>query len=180
MIQVGNEGGFLPAPVVLANTPIGFERNGKNIVVTNVKEKTLFLGPAERADVIIDFSQFAGKTIILYNDGPAAVPVADSRVDYYTDELDQINSGGTTTTRAGIWPEYPHHHGLPRRRPRQRHCLRLGGAQGRVHDNGHSDGVFKHNQDPIIVPQAAYNSAYNAAFPQRRRPAPTRGSTALR
>ena len=35
---------------------------------------SLLLAPAERADVIVDFSKFAGKTLILYNDAPAAFP----------------------------------------------------------------------------------------------------------
>ena len=74
IIQIGTEGGFLPTPVVWPNTPVGFERNPKDIVVGNVKEHNLFLGPAERADVLIDFSQFAGKTIILYNDCPGGRP----------------------------------------------------------------------------------------------------------
>ena len=36
--------------------------------------RTLFLGPHPRADVIVDFTQYAGKTLILYNDAPAAFP----------------------------------------------------------------------------------------------------------
>ena len=35
---------------------------------------TLILGPAERADVIVDFTNFAGQTLILYNDAPTAFP----------------------------------------------------------------------------------------------------------
>ena len=69
MIQIGTEGGFLPAPVVLPNTPVGYNYNRRDIVVLNVSNHTLFLGPAERADVIIDFSQVPdGSRLILYND----------------------------------------------------------------------------------------------------------------
>ena len=47
--------------------------------------KTLCLGPAERADVIVDFSQVPkGAKLILYNDAPAPVPAFDPRYDYYT------------------------------------------------------------------------------------------------
>ena len=99
MVQIGNEGGFLPTPVVLANTPVGYESNPKNIVITNVKEHTLLMGPAERADVIIDFSQFAGKTIVLYNDAPAAMPAADSRMDYFTG--DRTRPPAAATRRRG-------------------------------------------------------------------------------
>ena len=132
MVQIGTEGGFLPTPVVWPNTPIGFERNPKNIVVGNVTEHNLFLGPAERADVIIDFSQFAGKTIILYNDAPAAVPAADSRLDYYTGDMDQTDTGGTASTLPGYGPNtrtiMPFHvsaTGVPA-------PLQPGGAAGRV------------------------------------------------
>ncbi len=62
IVQIGTEGGLLPAPAVLPNTPVGFEQNKRNIVVLNVLEKTLFMAPAERADIIVDFSQYAGKT----------------------------------------------------------------------------------------------------------------------
>ena len=70
----------------------------------NVQEHNLFLGPAERADILIDFSQFAGKTIILYNDAPAAVPAADSRLDYYTGNFDMTAVGGHTSTQPGLGP----------------------------------------------------------------------------
>ncbi len=49
--QIGTEGGFLPAPAAI---------NG------------LLLGPAERADLIVDFSSHEGKTVTLSNN--AAVP----------------------------------------------------------------------------------------------------------
>ena len=55
--------------------------------------------------MIIDFSQFAGKTIVLYNDCPAAIPAGDSRLDYYTDDVDQTSTGGTTTTLPGYGPD---------------------------------------------------------------------------
>src|SRR4029079_5186803 len=74
-IQIGSEGGFLPAPTIVdgqQNTtwitdPTRFD-------VGNVDKHSLLLAPAERGDVIVDFSQFAGKTLILYNDAPAASP----------------------------------------------------------------------------------------------------------
>ena len=48
MIQYGTEGGLLPAPVVLPNIPVGYDMDKRSITVLNVKEHTLFLGPAER------------------------------------------------------------------------------------------------------------------------------------
>ncbi len=110
MIQIATEGGLLPSPVVINNVPVGFEQNKRNIVVLNVAEKSLFLGPAERADVVVDFSPYAGKTIILYNDSPAPVPAGDPRNDFYTGDLDYSitagdwNQGGAPTTLAGYGP----------------------------------------------------------------------------
>ena len=57
MIQIGTEGGLLPAPVALTNQPVGYDYNRRNITVLNVSNHTLMLGPAERADVVVDFSQ---------------------------------------------------------------------------------------------------------------------------
>ena len=104
MVQIGTEGGLLPMPVVLPNTPVGYEENKKNIVVLNVKEKTLFMAPAERADVIVDFSRFAGQTVILYNDSGAPVPAADGRCDFYTGNVDYTLQGGAPSTLAGMGP----------------------------------------------------------------------------
>lgn len=106
MIQIGTEGGFLPNPVVLPNTPIGYLYNRRDVTVLNVKEKTLFLGPAERADVIIDFSQVPSnvKNLILYNDAPAPVPGFDPRLDYYTNDPDFTSTGGAPSTIAGYGP----------------------------------------------------------------------------
>ena len=115
MIQIGTEGGFLPAPVVIRNQPVNYTYNRRDIVVLNVQEKALFLGPAERADVIVDFSQFAGKTLILYNDAPAPVPAADPRIDYYTGDPDQTDTGGAPPTLPGYGPNTRTDHADPGR-----------------------------------------------------------------
>ena len=99
MIQIGNEGGLLPAAVVLPNTPVGYEYFRRTITVLNVTNHTLLLGPAERADVIVDFSKVpAGSKLILYNDAPAPIPGFDTRLDYYTGDPDQTSTGGAPTT----------------------------------------------------------------------------------
>jgi FtsP/CotA-like multicopper oxidase with cupredoxin domain len=54
--QIGADGGFLDAPAPIASP------------------SRLFLAPGERADVIVDFSAFAGKTLILDNDAKAPFP----------------------------------------------------------------------------------------------------------
>jgi FtsP/CotA-like multicopper oxidase with cupredoxin domain len=109
-IQIGTEGGFLPAPTVIDNTPIGYEYFRRSITVLNVSNKSVFLGPAERADVIIDFSAVpVGSKLILYNDAPAPVPAFDTRNDYYTGDPDQSmvtgdGTGGAPTTLPGFGP----------------------------------------------------------------------------
>jgi spore coat protein A len=79
MVQLGTEGGFLPAPVVLNSPPrpMGFTAAG----VPN--RYNLLLAPAERADIVIDFKAFAGKTLILYSDAPAPFPSGDAGMDYF-------------------------------------------------------------------------------------------------
>lgn len=104
IIQIGTEGGIMPAPAVIPSTPINYEYNKRSVTVLNVLERGLFLGPAERADTIIDFSQFAGKTLILYNDAPAPLPAGDPRIDYFTGNGDQTASGGSASTLPGYGP----------------------------------------------------------------------------
>ena len=68
-VQIGNEGGFLPAPVVLSGA--------------NLPGKRLLLAPAERADLVVDLRNVAsGSFLILYNDAPAPFPMGDARYDY--------------------------------------------------------------------------------------------------
>jgi spore coat protein A len=57
--QIGSDGGFLPKPV---------------------KMRGFLLAPAERADIIIDFSGHAGKTVTLSNSGAAPFPGWDMLV----------------------------------------------------------------------------------------------------
>ena len=105
MIQIGSESGFLPNAVIHPNQPVNYNYNRRDIVVLNVQEKNLFMGSAERADVIIDFSQVPpGSTIILYNDAPAPVPAGDPRQDYYTGGPDQTANGGAPSTLRGYGP----------------------------------------------------------------------------
>jgi spore coat protein A, manganese oxidase len=73
-LVIGTEGGFLPTPAfVSSSTPF----NG------TVTGGALLLGPAERADILFDFSAHAGQKIILYTDTPAPFPGGDPRNDYF-------------------------------------------------------------------------------------------------
>ena len=107
-VQIGTESGVLPNAVDVRNGPVGYNYNRRDIVVLNIQEHGLLLGPAERADVIYDFSkaQAAGCTnVILYNDSPTPVPAFDPRNDYYTNNPDQTDSGGTPSTLPGYGPD---------------------------------------------------------------------------
>jgi len=50
-----------------ANNPFWVIANDGNLLPAPVQVQTVRIGPAERVDIIIDFSQFAGKTIYLEN-----------------------------------------------------------------------------------------------------------------
>jgi FtsP/CotA-like multicopper oxidase with cupredoxin domain len=112
-IQIGTEGGLLPAPVVIPSMPTGFEANPRSVTITNVSVHGLWLGPAERADVIVDFSKVPAMctakgvspcTLILYNDAPTPAPAVDSRTDYFTGDGDQTPIGGAPNTLPGFGP----------------------------------------------------------------------------
>jgi spore coat protein A len=75
MWQIGAEGGLFDKPV---------------------RVKQLVLASAERADVIVDFTKFAGKTLQLTNSTPAA-PVSTPAPDL--PDVLQIRVGTTVTTR---------------------------------------------------------------------------------
>jgi hypothetical protein len=65
-IQIGTEGGFLPTPAIVSgHQPTTWITNPTRFDVGNVDLHSLLLAPAERGDVIVDFSKFAGKTLML-------------------------------------------------------------------------------------------------------------------
>ncbi|HEX6669443.1 MAG TPA: hypothetical protein VF061_07780, partial [Gemmatimonadales bacterium] len=103
-IQFGTEGGFLPAPVVVPPHVTTWVTDPTVFNAGNVDQHSLLLGPAERADVVVDLSAFAGQTLILYNDAPAAFPARDPRYDYYTGNDDLRDAGGTPSTLPGYGP----------------------------------------------------------------------------
>jgi FtsP/CotA-like multicopper oxidase with cupredoxin domain len=104
MIQIGNEAGLLPAPATWHAQPVTYDQNVRSMTVFNVLKHSLLLGGGERADVVIDFSAYAGKTLILYNDAPAPMPGFDPRIDYYTGVGDQSGGGGAYDTPPGYGP----------------------------------------------------------------------------
>jgi len=103
-IQIGTEGGFLPEPVVIPSQPVTWNGDPTLFNFGNVQDHSLLLGTAERADVIVDFSQYAGKTLILYNDAPTAFPANVPQYDYYTGAPDRTDIGGAPTIQTGYGP----------------------------------------------------------------------------
>ena len=162
-IQIGTEGGFLPAPAVIdgqQNTTWITDPTRFN--VGNVDKHSLALAPAERADVVVDFSKFAGQTLILYNDGPAAYPARIPSYDYYTGAPD-LSPVGAPTILPGYGPN-----------TRTVMQVKIAGTPAPAFNltklrtafshKADGTGVFEEGQHPIIVGQAAYNSAYGTSF----------------
>ncbi|MCX5893406.1 MAG: multicopper oxidase domain-containing protein, partial [Deltaproteobacteria bacterium] len=84
---------------------IGFDTNPVSPTFGNANAYTLLLAPAERCDLIVDFSQVpAGSKLILYSDAPAPFPSGDPLNDYFTGDPDQTASGGAATTLPGKGP----------------------------------------------------------------------------
>lgn len=165
-IQIGNEGGFLPEPVVLPNQPVDWNMDQTNFDMGVVNKGTLILGTAERADVIVDFSAYAGKTLILYNDAPAPFPAIDPRYDYHTGNADHTDMGGAPTTQAGYGPNT---RTIMQIRVKDTTtpppAYDLDALKAVFAKTSTKNGVFEVSQNQIIVPQANYNSAYNMNFP---------------
>ncbi len=164
-IQIGTEGGFLPAPVVIPSQPITWNLNATNFNFGNVDQHSLLLGTAERADVLVDFSKYAGKTLILYNDAPAAFPAGDPRYDYYTGNPDQTAEGGAASTMPGFGPNTRTIMQIRVSQNTPANAYDVEALKAVFKKTVDKLGVFEASQEPIIMPQAAYNSAYNADFP---------------
>ncbi|TLN19933.1 hypothetical protein FDZ74_05780, partial [bacterium] len=163
-VQIGSEGGFLPAPTVVdGQQPITWITDPTRFDVGNVDLHSLVLAPAERADVIVDFSAYAGQTLILYNDAPAAYPARVPSYDYYTGAPDMSPNGA-----AAIVPGY----GPNTRTVMQINIAAVAPApafnvaalSAAFAHQADGSGVFESGQHPIIVGQAAYNSAYGTTF----------------
>jgi FtsP/CotA-like multicopper oxidase with cupredoxin domain len=164
-IAIGSEGGFLPAPAVMPAQPTTWVNDPTVFNAGNVDQHSLLTAPAERHDVIVDFSRFAGQTLILYNDAPAAFPARDPRYDYYTGNGDYRDTGGAPST-------------LPGYGPNTRTVMQIKIAAAPVAQQFNltalqtafkatslgGGGVFQNGQNPIIVGQGEYNSAYGTAF----------------
>ncbi|MBI4772084.1 MAG: chitobiase/beta-hexosaminidase C-terminal domain-containing protein, partial [Chloroflexi bacterium] len=157
--QIGNEGGFLPYPMTLnaPPVPIGWDNDPASATFGNVARKNLVMGPAERSDIIIDFSQVPpGSKLILYNDAPSAFPGGDPRYDYYTGNPDLSAEGGAPSTVAGYGPNV-----------RTIMQFRVAGTPATPFDYNalaaQLPAAYVAGQDAPIIPQPGYPPPFNAA-----------------
>jgi hypothetical protein len=174
MIQIGNDGGLLPQAAQLRNTPVVLEYRtpsaadqamGEFPSIVAITGKSLYLAPGERADVIVDFSQApAGSKLILYNDAPAPAPNGDTRVDYYTGDVDQTAIGGAPATLAGYGPN-----------TRTILQFQVDGPAAAPFDLGRLEralpAAYAAAQDPVLIPSAGYDAVYGTAEGQETPPA---------
>ncbi len=164
-IQIGTEGGFLPAPTVLPAQFITWVTDPTVFNAGNVDKHSLLIGPAERVDVIVDFSAYAGQTLILYNDAPAAFPARDPRYDYYTGNGDYRDTGGAPSTLPGYGPNTRTMMQIKVAAAPAAPAFNLPALQTAFKaETLGGQGVFKNSQHPIVVGQGAYNSAYGTTF----------------
>ena len=161
-ILIGNESGFLAQASVLPPQPVDFEYNRQNIPFAGVTSHSLLLFPAQRADVIVDFSAYNdGDTLILYNDAPAPLPLPWPINDYYTDDPDQRLNGGQSSTPPGFGPNI-----------RTVMQVRIKGTKFSTFDFSYPNGAslaavkaaipkaFAKSNDKPIIPQLVYNDAF--------------------
>ncbi|GIJ07259.1 hypothetical protein ACFFMR_12405 [Micromonospora andamanensis] len=164
MIRIGNEGGLLPAPVVVPNRPIGFRYDRRDPTVLNVDGHALLLAPGERADVLVDLATVEpGTTLILYNDCPAPLPCFDPRYDHHTGGPDRTAEGGAPPTVPGYGPN-----------TRTLMQLRVTGTRATPYDldrlRERLPGAYAASQRPPVVPHPAYDACFGTTSAATRIP----------
>jgi FtsP/CotA-like multicopper oxidase with cupredoxin domain len=158
MIQIGNEAGFLAKVAVIPPHPVDFDYSRRSVTFGGVTSKALYMPPAVRADIIVDFSSYKdGDTLILYNDAPAPMPLYDTRYDYFTGAPDLTAIGGAPSTTAGFGPN-----------TRTIMQIRIKGTATAPFNLAALQTAlpkaFAASQDAPLVPAAAYNAAYGTKY----------------
>ena len=157
IVQIGNEAGLLPVPAVWKSQPVNYDYNVRNITMLNILQHDLLLAGGERADVLIDFSKYAGQTLLLYNDAPSPMPANDPRVDYYTGRGDQTDAGGAHDTLPGYGPNT---RTIMQIKVNATNTSGSGGALNVAALAAAMPAVYAKTQPPPIIPEAAYNVAF--------------------
>ncbi len=130
----------------------------------NVQDHSLLLGNAERADVIVDFSKYAGKTIILYNDAPTAFPALDPRTDYFTGNDDHTDTGGTKSTKIGFGPNTRTIMQITVANTTPAPAFDMAELNDAFRSTNEKEGVFESSENPLIVPNSPHNPSYNQPY----------------
>ncbi len=159
--QIGSEGGFLPGVAPKDPGPNNFllDKGRAAVLNTDYGLTGLHIGNAERADVIVDFSAYAGKTLIVYNDAGAPIPAADPRNEYFTGYGDNSATGGAEDTVAGYGPNT---------RTLMQIVVNAAPAATSLDPNALNttiQGAYMASQESPVVAQSAYNAAFTAANP---------------
>lgn len=160
LVQIGNDGGLLPAPAVLPNQPVTYRYDRRDPTVLNVDRHTLLLAPGEQADVLVDFATVTpGSTVLLYNDAPAPFPAFDPRYDHHTEAPDHTAGGGTPPSRPGYGPN-----------TRTLLLFRVAGVPKPRYDLARLQErlprAYSASQRPPVVPQPAYDAAFGTRTAQ--------------
>ncbi|GGB83375.1 hypothetical protein N798_05235 [Knoellia flava TL1] len=164
-VQIGTEGGFLPKPAVVdGQQPTTWITDPTRFDVGNVDKHSLLLAPAERADTVVDFSKFAGKTLILYNDAPAAFPARVPQYDYYTGAPD-LSPAGAPSILPGYGPNTRTIMKVTIADTAAQPAYDVSKLNAAFAHKADGSGVFESGQNPIIVGQDAYDSSYGTNFP---------------
>ncbi len=181
-IQIGTEGGFLPAPVVVPAQPTTWITDPRRFDVGNVDKHSLLLAPAERADVIVDFSKYAGQDADPVQRRPGGVPGPRSALRLLHRWTGPDRPVGAPTHPARIRPEHPHRHadqGVHRRSAsrfdRLNHDDRMGALNAAFAHHADGSGVFESGRrirsssarPPTTPPTARASSRTATAAPDR-------------
>jgi FtsP/CotA-like multicopper oxidase with cupredoxin domain len=182
--HIGSEGGLLPAVASEPPVPVNYDYNRRSVTVLNVSQNNdptqacaaanngngachgLYVGPAERADVVVDFSAFAGKTLIVYNDAPAPNPGYDPRVDYFTGDPDMSSVGSAPTTLPGYGPNMRTLMQIKVSATTTAKTNATPAAQAAFVAglNGALQTAYTASQDKPLIAEAAYDKAFGTAF----------------
>jgi len=160
LYQIASEGGFLPGVAPKDPGPLNFllDKGRAAVLNTDYGLTGLHIGNAERADVLVDFSQYAGKTLIVYNDAGAPVPAADPRNEYFTGYGDNSATGGAEDTLPGYGPNT---------RTLMRIVVAATGATTPLDPavlDANLKKAYKASQETPVVAQAAYNGALGTSW----------------
>jgi FtsP/CotA-like multicopper oxidase with cupredoxin domain len=162
--QIASEGGLLPKVATIEPSPMGYEYNRRSITVLNTYTYGLFLGNAERADVMVDFSPYAGKTLLVYNDSPAPVPAFDPRNDHWTGKPDESAVGSVETPKPGYGPNTRTVMQIVVRGAVAGKAFTPLNAAGLTSLETAVESAYFATQEPPVVAQAQYSGALKTTF----------------